>query len=417
MIENIFEQYLSKQKKLWLERKSKGKDPTPELLDESEIRYEKSVWLNKAIKQARHSITTHASTFTHPDAKSSCFKFSTPCANNGFLSTNNVNCKNDFDLFGNAATDSFVKEIYLFLIESVDEITIWDHLKNESNEIKKFIQNYNLDFNEVKISLSKLMIDPELPKTHKLLKQVYFPVEDNYHLLSLLTPSVVTSELLDRLNLIRFSETAKQARSLKRDNKFSEYDYEDIYDLTEVAFGGSKPQNVSILNSQNTGRAYLLSSCPPILEKRTVRLPRTDFFAQCLYRKNYQDSFVQLHKLMQLDLNNIDIRTAIRNIIQFVIDQVLLQGFKIREYYSEGWSQQEYYASLPKLQRIWLDSTYAEQRENDSEWRNELSEDIARWILRSYEKVISESEMLGTAEINDVKQRVEESLRQAKEFF
>lgn len=261
------------------------------------------------------------------------------------------------------------------------------------------------------------MIDPEPPKTHKLLKQVYFPVEDNYHLLSLLTPSVVTSELLDRLNLIRFSETAKQARSLKRDNKFSEYDYEDIYDLTEVAFGGSKPQNVSILNSQNTGRAYLLSSCPPILEKRTVRLPRTDFFAQCLYRKNYQDSFVQLHKLMQLDLNNIDIRTAIRNIIQFVIDQVLLQGFKIREYYSEGWSQQEYYASLPKLQRIWLDSTYAEQRENDSEWRNELSEDIARWILRSYEKVISESEMLGTAEINDVKQRVEESLRQAKEFF
>jgi len=60
---------------------------------------------------------------------------------------------------------------------------------------------------------------------------------------------------------------------------------------------------------------------------------------------------------------------------------------------------------------------YIEQRENDSEWRNELSEDIARWILRSYEKVISESEMLGTAEINDVKQRVEESLRQAKEFF
>lgn len=72
---------------------------------------------------------------------------------------------------------------------------------------------------------------------------------------------------------------------------------------------------------------------------------------------------------------------------------------------------------MPKLQRIWLDEMYAEQRENDSEWRNELSEDIARWILRSYEKVISESEMLGTAEINDVKQRVEESLRQAKEFF
>src|SRR5690606_21024377 len=161
----------------------------------------------------------------------------------------------------------------------------------------------------------------------------------------------------------------------------------------------------------------LLSSCPPVLEKRAIRLPKTDFFAQCLYRKNYLDSFVQLHKFMQLDLNNIDIRTAVRNIIQFVIDQVLLQGFKIREYYSAGWSKQDYYASLLKLQRIWLDPTYVEQRENDTEWRNELSEDIARWILRSYEKIISDAYVLGTGEINDMKQRVEESLRQAKEFF
>ncbi len=417
MIEIIFEQYLSQQKRAWLERKSKGKDPTLELLSESEIRYEKATWINKAVKQARHAITTHASTFTHPDAKTSCFRFSAPYLNNGLLSTNNVNYENDFDLFGNAATDSFVKEIYLFLNESVDEQTIWGHLKNESNEIKKFIQNYNLDFDEAKTALSKLMIDPEPPKTHKLLKQVYFPVENNYHLLSLLTPSVVTTELLRRLNLIRFSEVAKQARSLKRDNKFSEDTYEDIFDLTEVAFGGSKPQNVSVLNSQNAGRAYLLSSCPPILEKRAIRLPKTDFFAQCLYRKNYQDSFVQLHKFMQLDLNNIDIRTAIRNIIQFVIDQVLLQGFKIREFYPEGWSKQDYYASLPKLQRVWLDPIYAQQRENDSEWRNQLSEDIARWILRSYEKVINEAYTLGTGEINDVKQRVEKSLQQAKEFF
>jgi len=143
---------------------------------------------------------------------------------------------------------------------------------------------------------------------------------------------------------------------------------------------------------------------PPVLEKRTVRLPKTDFFAQCLYRKNFQDSFIQLHKFMQLDLNNIDIRTAIRNIIQFVIDQVLLQGFKIREYYSEGWSQQDYYASLPKLQRVWLDQIY-------------VTQDIARWILRSYEKVINDAFKLGTGEINEVKQRVEKSLQQAKEFF
>ena len=154
-----------------------------------------------------------------------------------------------------------------------------------------------------------------------------------------------------------------------------------------------------------------------MLEKRAIRLPKTDFFAQCLYRKNYQESFIQLHKFMQLDLNNDDIRTAIRNIIQFVIDQILVLASKTREYSVEGWSNQDYYASLPKLQRIWLDKIYQTERDEDSDWRDELSREIARWILRSYEKVISDAYKLGTGEILDVKQSVEKSLQQAKEFF
>ena len=78
MIEQVFSHFLHKQKSAWLERKSKGKEPTSDLVSESEIRYEKNTWLAKAVKQARYAITTHASTFTHPDAKTSCFLFETP---------------------------------------------------------------------------------------------------------------------------------------------------------------------------------------------------------------------------------------------------------------------------------------------------------------------------------------------------
>ena len=417
MIEQVFSHFLHKQKRAWLERKSKGKEPTSDLVSESEIRYEKNAWLAKAVKQARYAITTHASTFTHPDAKTSCFLFESPRVKNGFLITNNVQCQNSFDLFGNAATDSFVKEIYLFLIEPIQDQKIWDYFANETDEIKKFIELFSLDFNDAKNAFSKLMIDPEAQKTHRLLKQVYFPVNEQYHLLSLLTPSIVTTEFLNRVNRIKFSESSKEARVFKKENKFHDHGFEELFDLTEIAFGGSKPQNVSVLNSQNAGRAYLLSSCPPMLEKRAIRLPKTDFFAQCLYRKNYQESFIQLHKFMQLDLNNDDIRTAIRNIIQFVIDQILVLASKTREYSVEGWSNQDYYASLPKLQRIWLDKIYQTEREEDHDWRDELSREIARWILRSYEKVISDAYKLGTGEILDVKQRVEKSLQQAKEFF
>ena len=100
-----------------------------------------------------------------------------------------------------------------------------------------------------------------------------------------------------------------------------------------------------------------------------------------------------------------------------MIDQILLQALNTREYAVEGWSNQDYYASLPKIQRIWLDKVHQKEREENSDWRDELSREVARWILRSYEKVISDAYTLGTGELLDVKQWVENSLQKAKEFL
>jgi CRISPR-associated protein Csy1 len=66
---------------------------------------------------------------------------------------------------------------------------------------------------------------------------------------------------------------------------------------------------------------------------------------------------------MKTEKRNDDIRTAIQNIIHFVIDRIMFEAFKIREYYESGWSNQDYYESLPKLQRMWLDNIYRDERE------------------------------------------------------
>lgn len=409
--------FLNERKELWLKdrvKKAANDVEIAELQQQADDRFSLKEWLPDAAKRVSQlSMVSHPSKFSHPSAKTSSVIAQVKSAQDGYLRSGNVHYP--LDVFGNAAAMDVYKFLSLNLAEDYTVLTGFEH---DHEDLKSLIEKSSLNFTSLKQAFLVIKNDDTSSKTDHLVKQVYFPIADTeYHLLSILTPSGLIARLKLAIDQLRFSEATKEAKEKRKKNEHDAIGYADIFDLTVTAYGGTQPQNVSVLNSQNAGRAYLLSSCPPILEKRTVRLPRTDFFVQCLYRKNYQDSFVQLHKFMQLDLNNIDIRTAIRNILQFVIDQVILQGLKIREYYSEGWSQQEYYANLPKLQRIWLDEMYAEQRENDSEWRNELSEDIARWILRSYEKVISESEMLGTAEINDVKQRVEESLRQAKEFF
>ena len=409
--------FLNERKELWLKdrvKKAENDVERAELQQQADDRFSLKEWLPDAAKRVSQlSMVSHPSKFSHPSAKTSSVIAQVKSAQDGYLRSGNVHYP--LDVFGNAAAMDVYKFLSLNLAEDYTVLTGFEH---DHEDLKSLFEKSSLNFTSLKQAFLVIKNDDTSSKTDHLVKQVYFPIADTeYHLLSILTPSGLIARLKLAIDQLRFSEATKEAKEKRKKNEHDAIGYADIFDLTVTAYGGTQPQNVSVLNSQNAGRAYLLSSCPPILEKCTVRLPSIDFFAQCLYRKNYQDSFLQLHKFMQLDLNNIDIRTAIRNLIQFVIDQVLLKGFKIRDYYPEGWSQQEYYASLPKLQRVWLDSMYIEQRENDSEWRNELSEDIARWILRSYEKVISESEMLGTAEINDVKQRVEESLRQAKEFF
>ena len=416
MTESI-QNFLNERKELWLKdrlKKAENDSVISELQGQADDKFSLKEWLPDAAKRVTQlSMVSHPSKFSHPSAKTSSVIAQAKQINDGYLRSGNVSYP--LDVFGNAAAMDVFKFLSLPLTE---KLTVLDGFERQEESLKTLLVGADLDFETLGTEFLKIKATDTSVKTDHLVKQVYFPIEQaEYHLLSVLTPSGLITRLKQSIDTIRFSEETKQAKELRRKNEHHEIGYADIFDLTITAYGGTQPQNVSVLNSQNAGRAYLLSSCPPMLEKRAIRLPKTDFFAQCLYRKNYQESFIQLHKFMQLDLNNDDIRTAIRNIIQFVIDQILVLASKTREYSTEGWSNQDYYASLPKLQRIWLDKIYQTERDEDSDWRDELSKEIARWILRSYEKVISDAYKLGTGEILDVKQRVEKSLQQAKEFF
>lgn len=411
------EAFLNERKELWLKdrlKKAENETVIAELQQQANERFSLQEWLPDAAKRVSQlSMVSHPSKFSHPSAKTSSVIVQAKHSVDGYLRSGNVDYP--LDVFGNAAA----MDVFKFLSVNLNNgQTVLDAFEKQDEDLKQFIQRSSLDFDVLRLAFLVIKDNDTSVKTDHLVKQVYFPIgEKNYHLLSLLTPSGLITKLKQSIDAIRFSEATKLAKDRRKKNELDEVGYADIYDLTVTAYGGTQPQNVSVLNSQNAGRAYLLSSAPPQFEKRTIRLPKTDFFAQSLYRKNFQDSFLQLHKLMQLDVNNIDIRTAIRNIIQFVIDQVMFQAFKIRQSYAEGWSNEDYYASLPKLQCVWLDHFYENEREQDDEWRNELNREIARWILRSYEKSIEGSFTLGTGELVEVKQHVEKSLQQTKEFF
>lgn len=101
--------------------------------------------------------------------------------------------------------------------------------------------------------------------TSSKIKQVYFPVwldDEDYHLLSILTPSGLLFEMRRRIDDIRFSEQTKTLRDLKRKGEYSEVGFKEIYGLTTIGFGGTKPQNISVLNNQNAGKPIYCFLCP-----------------------------------------------------------------------------------------------------------------------------------------------------------
>jgi CRISPR-associated protein Csy1 len=394
--------------------------------EEADTKYSLDTWLENIVRKVKPNVTTHPAKFTNAKIDTDTSQiFLGKFQNDGYLKTGNVHLKNKVDVSGNSATNTVVYELYELLDTSVSDTQKFIHkFEEDDKNLIEFIIQLNGEYEDIKSKCLKVYYGEKSQiQTHGAIKQIYFPIsENNYHLLSLKTASMLMYEIKNRIDEMNVWIDGVHARSFKKDNKYLEGGFSEIYGITEIGFSHNdflKMGNYSYLNVKNKGIAYLLASEPPTIEKRSVRLPKTDFFMQCLYRKNFQESFIQLHRLMQLEINNIDIRIAIRNIIKFIIDRVLFEAYKIREneIYESGWSNQDYYIGLPKIQRIWLDNLYQKEREDNDEWRDELSQDIARWILHSYEKVIQDYFTLGDGELSEVKKFVKEAVKEDKEFF
>jgi len=391
--------FLSERQATWLKEKLKScKDETERQALESNAteKYSLSNWLPDAAKRAGQlAMVSHPGKFSHPSAKTSSVIAKSLPKPDGFLRTGNAQA--DFDVFGNAAALDVFKFLSLVL---TDGQTVLAHLEQESETIKSQFDLPSAPFIELQQNLLAIKQASTAAKTSDKVKQIYFPVAEGYHLLSILTPSGLMFKLKERINTLRFSDAAKLAREHRRNQQHHEQGFDELYNLTVIGFGGTKPQNISVLNNQNGGTAYLLSSMPPSLKPRGLQTPKTDFFNNSLYYKNYQDSFKSLHKLLQTDYNNINIREGRDNLLHFIIKQAMDEDvteklWQLRQQ-EAGWSTK---TNLSMAQKIWLDNAHSEQRDNDDAWLDEIIGDFARWIVFAYQKTVGKEQAVSLGDI------------------
>ncbi|WP_159816907.1 type I-F CRISPR-associated protein Csy1 [Colwellia sp. 20A7] len=417
MLDPTIQNYFSERKEAWLKKNVKAVMQDHEIAEmeqQCEQQFSLNEWLPNAAKRAGQiSMSTHPCTFSHPSARKNKNGYVSSVLaeidriEDGYLKTGNVSVATD--ALGNAAA----LDVYKFLtLVMQDGENLLNHIQQETDLAQALLTIKSAKYQELRNGFLAMVEGATESITSSKIKQVYFPVDDDYHQLSLLTNSGMVYQLRSRLDKLRFSEEVKELRDKKRKNEFSEQGYSEIYGLTTIGYGGTKPQNISVLNNQNGGKAHLLSSLPPSIEKRNIHFPKSDFFTESFKKYEYVIQFKALHNVFLDTRNNINIRDARDRYLQQIIDLLIEKMWAVRAV-----SQAQYHgqtSSLSSTQRTWLHDDFADEREKSEQWLNSLITEISAWLLRSYEKVLDKKAIkLGEAE----RLHFAEVIERNKEFF
>ncbi|MAT50514.1 MAG: type I-F CRISPR-associated protein Csy1 [Porticoccaceae bacterium] len=354
-----------------------------------ENRYIPSHWLDDAAERAKQlQFVTHALKFIHSDAKgTSLFARYISTPDTSYISTAALS-QPDFDVVGNAAALDVGKLLLLAhdgqrlidLIEKNDASAL-EPLAADATQAQRWLTGFSAVFRAGE------------PSSHKLAKQTYWPLgDDQYHLLLPLYPTALTQSIYQRIQQARFSEESKAAREKRRNSQASATADIRYPQLATQNFGGTKPQNISQLNSQRGGKAYLLSSAPPNWEQRiTPPLNISSVFAQRIERRVFRQIKQLQHYLEQVlpRDNNMHIKAASAEGLDEIVTTVLHEAAKIQQL-PAGWSAHED-CRLPMAECLWLDPKRAEtdqaffdERDKD-DWQRVVAQNFARWLAGKLE--------------------------------
>lgn len=305
-------------------------------------------------------LASHIGKYTDPELQVNYCVPTDGVADINYVMTKTVNCQ--VDMYGSAA---YAATSSLLTKELEDGKTVYQHL-NSDDMLREDIESIGLAYDEIKEKLLAFKEpDSHAPIGNKL-RQVYFPVGDTDHLLSVMQPACVIQELATRARAMR--DLKFEAR--KPDADIGEYS--DIYGMVSTKIGGANAQNVSI---GTTGmEAKMLLSMPPKFDKR-VSLPQKDFFKEKVWFNNtFKDIYKHICKHYNTAWENKQNREIIDYYWSKAIDETYRFVYELRAE-PQGWSEK---GKLPREQAVWLDDKYIDERYDSDEWQKEVVSEFAK---------------------------------------
>ncbi|MBO1248563.1 type I-F CRISPR-associated protein Csy1 [Comamonas denitrificans] len=239
----------------------------------------------------------------------------------------------------------------------------------------------------------------EGPSSHTLAKQLYWLTgsdacdDAHYTLLAPLYATSLAHAVHAQVQEDRFGEANKAARQARRERRMHDGVFHDYPGLAVQNMGGTKPQNISQLNSERRGVNYLLSSLPPKWRTSAVRLPVHAasvfdrlFIARPEVRRTVRTLRVFLESNPDANLATRERREAL---LDTLVDELVSLAAELQQLLPPGWSRDdERFADLHRSEQLWLDPLRAEQPDEaefarewlQMDWPAAVGQRFANWL-------------------------------------
>jgi CRISPR-associated protein Csy1 len=381
-----------------LEKMAEDDPKRPDLI----AQYKVETWLADAARRVKQiQAVTHALKPIHPDARgTNLYVDPTALPALAQLGSHVLNEKFASDVVGNAAA----LDVYKFLRLELDGLSILDRLQADDPAMLAALGSDTDQAREWRGAFLGLLQDNgQSISSHVLAKQLYWLVGEDchddaqYHLLAPLFPTSLVHAVHAVLQEDRFGDQMKQARQAQRDKVMHEHAVRWYPDLAVRKLGGTKPQNISQLNSERGGVNYLLSSLPPRWTSRSSPSPwgvESIFDSLLMQRREVLQQVGGLRRFLQSQPKSIkETRDRVDDYLARLIDELVSFAAELRTAWPAGWTADSR-CQLAREEQLWLDIERVRQEEVFSteadqgfraewywmDWPDQIGQRFARWI-------------------------------------
>lgn len=371
--------------------------------DELIAQFIPETWLDDAARRVGQiQAVTHSLKAIHPDARgTSLYRPPDQLPARDEIGSHVLGPDFAGDVVGNAAA----LDVYKFLRVVVDGRSLLNWMLAGDADLKAAMSSKPAlaeDWTEAFLGL----VQPRgTAATHTRAKQLFWLTGSNaaddadYHLLAPLYASSLAQAVYLSVQESRFSEEAKTARQAKREQRPHDRGYADYPNLAVQKLGGTKPQNISQLNSERRGDNYLLASLPPHWKSEAVKVPWgiESVFPRFTRRDEVRRRLRSLvHFLASNPERNKETRDRVDEHVDAIAEELTSFAAEFHQALEPGWSADDR-CVLPDEECLWLDPERGDPERADSDpdfyarwqrmdWPGQIGTRFGNWLNGSLDE-------------------------------